>query len=365
MATAVGAGSSVTGSCDGTTDRAGHFIVTVDSGGKGTENIFFDGKNVTAFNTATSQYCTLPASTGMQGSVQPLIQTAMTVFTKDSKSFMLLPLSLILPQLYSQGHYLDNSANLTSKYGVLEGQAVINVSQINSMGQMKSNLTFSIDPTTNLLAGIGMEVDTAPGKVAIAWSEDFTSLRPIVNVAAVPSFVFVAPVGSTKVAAIQEPSAPPSKLLAVGKPAPNFSVMAADGSLVKLSKYAGKVVVLDFWATWCGPCQASLPHTDAIAKVYLRKGVVFLPICSWDDKSAFTTWRKAHSAMAMKFYYDPAGQNGTASVASKLYGVDGIPTQYVIGKHGKVAASFVGYDEQGDPNENSLKNALNAALAKP
>jgi thiol-disulfide isomerase/thioredoxin len=154
----------------------------------------------------------------------------------------------------------------------------------------------------------------------------------------------------------------PANAGGVGSRAPNFTVLSASGAKVSLSHFAHKVVVLDFWATWCGPCQDSLPHTDAIARVYQSKGVVFLPICSWDDQASFTSWRQANASMAMKFYYDPAGQDSASSVATKLYGVNGIPAQFVINKHGQIVASFDGYNEFADPTENALKHAIDKAM---
>ena len=157
------------------------------------------------------------------------------------------------------------------------------------------------------------------------------------------------------------PSAPPPALLAVGTPAPDFTVQDKGGSPVKLSDYKGKVVVLDFWATWCGPCQRSLPHTNEVAKQFADKGVVVLAVNVWDNKEAFDGWLPKHPEYdAITFALDPTQEHGK-DVASLLYHVSGIPTQYVIGKDGKVVKSFVGY---GGPTTD-LADAITQAIAAP
>jgi len=157
--------------------------------------------------------------------------------------------------------------------------------------------------------------------------------------------------------AAEEASLPP--LLAVGTPAPDFTVQDRRGAPVKLSDYKGKIVVLDFWSTWCGPCQMSLPHTNAVAKKFAARGVVVLAVNVWDTKKAFKGWLPQHPRYsAIKFALDPAGRS--PDIAS-MYHVSGIPTQYVIDKNGRIFKSFVGYD--GPTME--LTDALTKASAAP
>jgi len=150
------------------------------------------------------------------------------------------------------------------------------------------------------------------------------------------------------------------QILANGETAPNFTVMDVKGSVAHLSDFADKVVVIDFWSTWCGPCQMSLPGTDKLAKKYAGKNVVFLPICSWDNQAAFTKWVTKHKTWTMTFYFDPAGK-GNNSIAGTQYSVSGIPTQFVIGKDGKVAYGSVGYG--GEESEHALAGEIDKALA--
>ncbi len=169
-----------------------------------------------------------------------------------------------------------------------------------------------------------------------------------------------APIGNAKFAYTPPATATlytPPKLLADGTQAPDFTADDKDGRPVKLSDYKGKVVVLDFWATWCGPCQMSLPHTAALAKQYAGKGVTVLAVNVWDKPDAFQAWLPAHPQYAaLHFAIDPATVQDKG-IATGLYGVSGIPTQYVIGKDGRVMKSIVGYDEGSTALEDALKAA--------
>lgn len=148
-------------------------------------------------------------------------------------------------------------------------------------------------------------------------------------------------------------------LLAKGVTAPEFTALDIENKPVKLSDYRGKVVVIDFWASWCGPCKASMPHTQEVAKKLQDKGlpVVLLAVDNSEERTAFESWVKTKSAelSALTFVHIPPKE----SVSGKLFQVTGIPTQYVIDKEGVIRASFVGY---GDPN-NDLEKAIRAALA--
>ena len=148
---------------------------------------------------------------------------------------------------------------------------------------------------------------------------------------------------------------PPKPLLAVGTPAPDFAATAPDGSQVHLSDYKGKTVVLDFWSTWCGPCQMSMPHLEKVYQAVKGQNVAVLGVCVWDEKPAYDKWvTDKKGTYDFPTAFDPAGR-GKDSIASKLYHVSGIPTQYVIDKGGNIAASTVGYDEKGTALEDALK----------
>ncbi len=144
-------------------------------------------------------------------------------------------------------------------------------------------------------------------------------------------------------------------LLRIGSPAPDFSAVTANGTTVHLSDFKGKVVVLDFWATWCVPCQRSLPHLQKVYTEVKDKGVAVLGLCVWDERKEYDKWVAAKkSAYTFPTAFDPAGRADN-NIAKKLYLVNSIPTQYVIDKDGKIAAAFVGYEEGSHSLEDALK----------
>lgn len=172
-----------------------------------------------------------------------------------------------------------------------------------------------------------------------------------------PSLYVYKPAKGVKTEAEAERSRP--KLLAAGTPAPDFTVEDKDGKPVKLSDFRGKTVILDFWATWCGPCIASMSHTNKVGQKYKDKDVVVVAVNVWDEKDAYKDWVPKHPEYdAMIFLLDPHGRTG--DVAKTLYNVSGIPTQYLIDKEGVIRASFLGFDDS--EKDNPLELAVQAAL---
>ena len=147
------------------------------------------------------------------------------------------------------------------------------------------------------------------------------------------------------------PEAPALKVK-VGDAAPDFALKDLAGAEVTLASLKGKVVLLDFWATWCGPCKAAMPAIQKIADDYKDKGVVVLGINTWENSPD-----AAKKYMADKKFTYPCLLAGDP--LAEAYGVPGIPTLVVIGKDGAVALIEVGMG--GDA---PLRAAIDAALAK-
>jgi thiol-disulfide isomerase/thioredoxin len=176
-------------------------------------------------------------------------------------------------------------------------------------------------------------------------------------------FAFTLPQGAIlkikPVIAATPPPAPVLPLIANGAQAPNFTVHDRKGNTVTLSDYKGKVVVLDFWATWCEPCQMSLPSTNAVAERFRNQNVEVLGVNVWDTEDAFNAWLPDHKSFyAIKFAIDPTPDE--KDVASALYHVSGIPTQFIIDPAGKIVHSIVGFP--GDDSE--LVGAIRKSLAE-
>ncbi len=120
-----------------------------------------------------------------------------------------------------------------------------------------------------------------------------------------------------------------------GDAAPDFALTDPDGKTYKLADFKGKVVLLDFWATWCGPCKAAMPSIQKLHEKFKDKAVVVAGV---------NTWERGDAPGYMK------GKNFTylcllkGDDLAKAYGISGIPTLVVIGKDGKIVKEHVGFD---------------------
>jgi peroxiredoxin len=149
--------------------------------------------------------------------------------------------------------------------------------------------------------------------------------------------------------------------LKAGSVAPEFASVDLQGAPVKLSDFAGRIVVLDFWATWCGPCIVAMPHTQKVAAATKSQGVVIFASCTSDTRVAFEAWLRENAARYpdVIFADDPNSSDKPAEqfaerASAKLYGVSGLPTQFVIGRDGKVFEVIRGYG----PNDTRLEESL-------
>jgi len=142
--------------------------------------------------------------------------------------------------------------------------------------------------------------------------------------------------------------------LARGAAAPDFAVETRDGRTVRLSDFRRHIVILDFWATWCEPCRESLPHLDRVARSVGPRGVVVLAVCVWDSLKNFRSWVSGDfKDYRVRFAVDPAG-HGSQEIPRRLYGVNGIPATFIIGRNGNVAATVIGYDDGDTRIEKAL-----------
>ena len=132
--------------------------------------------------------------------------------------------------------------------------------------------------------------------------------------------------------------------------APNFKLQDLDGKSVQLSDFKGKLVVLDFWATWCQPCRDSIPGMAKLSKDYADKGLVILAISLDGGASGeIKTFQQEHGMTYTVLM-------GTEDVAS-LYSVRTIPMMIVLDKSGKIQKRYLGAGNEDDI-EKTVKQLL-------
>jgi thiol-disulfide isomerase/thioredoxin len=120
---------------------------------------------------------------------------------------------------------------------------------------------------------------------------------------------------------------------------PDFTLKTLDGQEITLSKFKGKVVLLDFWATWCGPCREAIPHLISLQKTYQEKG--FEVIGMNVDKGDAETVRRFVKSMDI-----PYPITLTPEEVVRNYGVTGLPTTILIDKQGKIRQKLLGYNSK-------------------
>ena len=139
--------------------------------------------------------------------------------------------------------------------------------------------------------------------------------------------------------------------LSMAKMAPAFEVTALDGSRFTLDNMGGRVVLIDFWATWCGPCNAELPHMQKIAKEFAGQPLVIISI-SWDsDEQKWKDFVAKHE-MTWTQYRDADHK------LSEEFGVNAIPHYFTIDSDGVLTAEMMG---SGSDVEGKLKKLIKRA----
>lgn len=187
-------------------------------------------------------------------------------------------------------------------------------------------------------------------------SVDFANWRPDAKLTN-DDFAFTPPEGCEKVKSLFGDEPGPNPLL--GKEAPAFDIKTLDGGKADLAQHKNKnIVILDFWATWCGPCRQAMPTISKVAKSFADKGVVFYAVDiaeSAEDVEAFLKETELDVPVALD----------TDGAVAQAYGANAIPQTVIIGKDGRVQVVHVGLlpnlEEQLTDELNQLIEGKNLA----
>jgi cytochrome c biogenesis protein CcmG/thiol:disulfide interchange protein DsbE len=119
--------------------------------------------------------------------------------------------------------------------------------------------------------------------------------------------------------------------------APDFSLKTLDGQEITLSKLRGRVILIDFWATWCGPCRDAIPHLIHLRNTYQAKGFEVIGLCQ--DKGDMETVQRFVKSMGIPY---PIAM-GPEEV-SRSFRVSALPTTFLVDREGKIQLKVLGFN---------------------
>jgi thiol-disulfide isomerase/thioredoxin len=136
---------------------------------------------------------------------------------------------------------------------------------------------------------------------------------------------------------------------------PDVTLQAADGAAVRLSTFSGKVLLVDFWASWCVPCKTSFPALDTIYREYAPKGLEVVAVNLDEQRKNADVFLAAHPHR-MTVLFDPKG------IAPEAFAVKGMPSSYLIDRSGAIRFTHMGYSGNVDV---SYRKEIAQLLAEP
>lgn len=144
----------------------------------------------------------------------------------------------------------------------------------------------------------------------------------------------------------------------IGKMAPDFELESLDGRKIRLSDYKGKAVLLNFWATWCGPCKVEMPWLVEFQKQYQAQGFEILGVAMEDTK------KEEIAAFAKEMGVNYTVMRGKEAVGEAYGGLPGLPTTFYIGRDGRIVGQHIGLNGRAEMDE-KIRIALATGSPNP
>jgi peroxiredoxin/outer membrane lipoprotein-sorting protein len=334
-------------------DRAGRARVVIQNPQMGMTSVS-DGKQTVTYLPSLGQYRRKPAEAAVDSGGMPLP-----------------------PQGSPLTRYFNLLQNLSSAQ-VLGAQAVdvggtahdcwvvhcemVRPEALSADSSAHAAATFWIDKTRTLVLHDSTSVsmrNAATG--ALLGMDQITTLRLAQVNESLPDslFTFVPPEGAREVEGFQTPGQEEAESEFVGRKAPEFTLSDLQGRPVTLASLRGRVVVLDFWATWCKPCRIEMPQVEKLYQELKPKGLAVLGVNFGESPSTVKSFL-AKNPCAFPIVLDQKTE------IANLYKAEAIPTLVIIDRTGVVRSYFRGVQDQTDLRDAILKGGLNETPpAKP
>jgi len=300
-----------------------------------------DGKNTVFYSVHDKKYTRQDAPGGPDAIAEVLSQTG-----------ALLPAFLARPAVLTRVLVQPGVGVARAGAGTVAGVAV-DVVTVTSPATRRGPgvmLSLAVGRKDHLLRRLTESTSGSPGGPKAMHTETVTRLKadPVLTAR---DFAFTPPAGVKKLAQAARPAMHDPRLVPGARP---FPIAAKDlaGQPLSLAQYRGKVVLMDFWATWCGPCVGEMPTVIAAYKKYHAQGFDVLGISLDENHAALASFLK-QNGMPWRQVFDGKGWR---SAVPTQYGVHSIPFGLLIGRDGRITAV-----EVGGPD---LAPAIQQALAK-